>query len=147
MLKEIHHRVKNNLQVISSLLDLHAQHFSDRLIRAVFTDSQHRIRLMALIHEQLFRSTDLARIDMVQYIQDLALSLLNSYGKVADDIALQTDIAVAELDVDQAMPYGLIVNELVTNALTICLRRHWQRRALYRPWDGKGGRAGDYSAR
>ena len=84
---------------------------------------------------------------MVQYIQVLALSLWSSYDKVVDDVALQTDIADAELDVDQAMPCGLIVNELVTNALTICLRRHWQRRAFYRPWDGKGGRVGDYSAR
>jgi two-component sensor histidine kinase len=82
LLKEIHYRVTNNLQVISSLLDLHAQHFSDGLIRAAFTDSQHRIRSMALIHQQLYRSTDLARIDMVQYIQDLALSLLSSFGKV-----------------------------------------------------------------
>ncbi len=72
---------------------------------------------MALIHEQLYRSTDLARIDMVQYIQDLALSLLSSFGKVVADVALQSDIAEVELDGDQAMPCGLIVNELVTNAL------------------------------
>ena len=117
LLKEIHHRVKNNLQVISSLLDLQAQHFPDERIRAAFTDSQNRIRSMALIHERLYRSTDLARIDMGEYIQDLALSLFSSYSDDVRDIALQTDIAAIELDVDQAMPCGFIINELISNSL------------------------------
>ena len=117
LLKEIHHRVKNNLQVISSLLDLQAQHFPDESFRAAFTDSQNRIRSMALIHERLYRSTDLARIDMGEYIQDLALSLFSSYNDENRDIALQTDISAVELDVDQAMPCGFIINELVSNAL------------------------------
>ena len=117
LLKEIHHRVKNNLQVISSLLDLQAQHFSDDRIRAAFTDSQNRIRSMALIHELLYSSTDLAQIDMGEYIQDLAMSLFSSYGDEISDVALQTDITSVVLDVDQAMPCGFIVNELVSNAL------------------------------
>ena len=117
LLKEIHHRVKNNLQVVSSLLDLQAQHFPDERIRAAFTDSQNRIRSMALIHERLYRSTDLAHIDMGEYIQDLALNLFSSYSEEAGDIALRTDVAAVEFDVDQAMPCGFIVNELISNAL------------------------------
>lgn len=105
LLKEIHYRVKNNLQVVSSLLDLQAQHFPDERIRAAFTDSQNRIRSMALIHERLYRSTD------------LALNLFSSYSEEAGDIALRTDVAAVEFDVDQAMPCGFIVNELISNAL------------------------------
>lgn len=115
LLQEIHHRVKNNLQVISSLLNLQSQGIQDKKILEVFQESQNRIRSMALIHEKLYRSSDLARVDFAEYIRNLASFLIRSYRSRAVQLDLQaSDIY---LSIDNAVPCGLIVNELISNAL------------------------------
>jgi PAS domain S-box-containing protein len=117
LLKEVHHRVKNNLQIISSLLDLQSDYIQDPMARAMFDDSQRRIRIMALIHEQLYRSKDLARINFQEYIRNLADELLHSYAANPHAIALRLDIADVSMSVDMAIPCSLIINELVSNSL------------------------------
>lgn len=115
LLKEIHHRVKNNLQVISSLLYLQSKKLSDAKSLEVFNEGQNRIRSMVLVHEQLYKSGDLARINFDKYIHELAHSLSLSYGSTP--ITFIIDIDGVYLGVDQAIPCGLILNELISNAL------------------------------
>lgn len=117
LLKEIHHRVKNNLQIISSLLSLQADSISDPYAWAQFRDSQSRVRSMALIHERLYRSGSLARIDFATYLHDLVDVLLHTYSHNAEGVTLQMKTESVLLDIDQATPCGLIVNELISNAL------------------------------
>ena len=117
LLKEIHHRVKNNLQIISSLLHLQSQELGDAKSMNVFSDSQHRIESMSLIHEELYKSADLARVDFAEYMSNLTENLFDSYGVVADQVALGIDVEAPPLDIDKAIPLGLIVNELVSNSL------------------------------
>ncbi|MDF1536808.1 MAG: PAS domain S-box protein [bacterium] len=117
LLKEIHHRVKNNLQVISGLLDLQAHHITDPLGRAVYKESQNRVITMALIHEELYQSTDLAQVHFGDYIRNLCDNLMISYGVDRERIDLKVDTGKANMVVDTAIPCGLIINELVTNSL------------------------------
>ncbi len=117
MLKEIHHRVKNNLQVISSLLNLQASQTQDAQICNIFQDSQTRIRSMALIHEKLYQTRDLARVDFGEYIQNLAAYLFRSYQISAGQVALNVKATDIFLDINIAVPCGLIINELISNAL------------------------------
>jgi two-component sensor histidine kinase len=117
LLKEIHHRVKNNLQVISSLLKLQSRYIQDSRVSEMLKESQNRVRSMALVHEQLYQSKDLSNIDFAEYIQNLAHNLFQAYEIHAEGIKLQTNIAQCSLNIDTAVPCGLIINELVTNAL------------------------------
>lgn len=117
LLQEIHHRVKNNLQIISSLLDLQTQHLEDPKTVEMFRDSRDRIKSMALIHERLYQSADLAHIDFAAYIQNLANNLFRSYGNQVGVVVLQTRADGVSLDIDTAIPCGLIINELMSNAL------------------------------
>ncbi len=117
LLKEIHHRVKNNLQVISSLLDLQSSYIKDESVREMFQESRSRVRSMALVHEQLYQSADLARIDFAGYVDNLTGYLLRVYGHLAWNVRLQVDIVELSLSVETAVPFGLIINELVSNAL------------------------------
>jgi len=117
LLKEIHHRVKNNLQIISSLLKLQSSYIKDEQGLTMFKDSQNRIRSMALIHEKLYQSQDLSRIDFAEYIRDLTLTLLRSYKANAQEIKLKTQVNNIWLNVDTAIPCGLIINELISNCL------------------------------
>jgi PAS domain S-box-containing protein len=114
LLKEIHHRVKNNLQVISTILDLQAHATADERVRVAFQESQHRIQAMANIHEHLYRSRDLARIDMGSYSSGLVAELQRSYDTWA--VQVQTEVSDVLLEVERAIPCGLIINELVSNA-------------------------------
>lgn len=114
LLKEVHHRVKNNLQIISSLLWMQSRQVEGGAL-SLFKDSQSRIQTMALIHEQLYQSADLAQIDFEQYLQMLMRSLLRSYG-VREAIALDITVQAPPLTIDVALPCGLIVSELVSNA-------------------------------
>ncbi len=116
LLKEIHHRVKNNLQVTSSLLKLQSVYINDSKVLSMFTDSYNRIKVMALIHEKLYQAQDLARINAMDYIPNLAENLLRSYN-VHNAIKLQINVDEIWLDVDTAIPCGLIINELVSNSL------------------------------
>jgi two-component sensor histidine kinase len=117
LLREIHHRVKNNLQVISSLLRLQAEAVTEPLTRALFQEGQDRVRSMALVHEKLYQSADLAQIDFGEYVRHLAAHLLLSYQGKEQTVSLQIDTKVVLLGVNVAVPCGLILNELVTNAL------------------------------
>jgi PAS domain S-box-containing protein len=117
LLKEIHHRVKNNLQIISSLLELQSGYSDDPRLQAMFEDSQHRIQSMALIHEHLYQASDLARIDFGSYVRSLATQLLRSYHHLCPRVTLSTDMAAVSLGIDRAVSCGLLVNELVTNSL------------------------------
>ncbi|MBI4512244.1 MAG: PAS domain S-box protein [Deltaproteobacteria bacterium] len=117
LLKEIHHRVKNNLQVTSSLLRLQSGTIQDERAREALAESQHRIRSMALVHEKLYRSRDLARVDLLDYTRSLATLLMSSLGTDERLITLTVVGNPVFLGVDAAIPCGLIVNELLTNCL------------------------------
>ncbi len=117
LLKEVHHRVKNNMQVISSLLNLHSSSIKNARARSIFLESQNRVKSMALVHEILYQTKDLSRVDMMHYTKKLLGILQQSYSAQAKFIAIAPKIANISLDVDAAIPCGLIINELVTNAL------------------------------
>ncbi|MDH7559361.1 MAG: PAS domain S-box protein [bacterium] len=117
LLKEIHHRVKNNMQVISSMLRLQAGYLSDPQALEVFQECQNRVRSMALIHESLYQSGNLARVGFADYVRRLASQLFQTYRVKADGVELQVDVEDIYLGVDTAIPCGLIANELITNSL------------------------------
>ena len=117
LLKEIHHRVKNNLQVISSLLSLQSRDIADERDLDLFINSQNRVKTMALIHERLYQSDDLAKVDFADYIPALADNLFNTYKTSAQEIDLKVHVGDLMLDLDQAIPCGLMLNELISNSL------------------------------
>lgn len=117
LLKEIHHRVKNNLQIVSSLLQLQSQTLKDPEVIKVFRDSQNRIDSISLIHKNLYTSPNIGQLDIAEYIENLATSLLISYQIGGGEISLETYIDSVSLNVDQAIACGLVVNELISNAL------------------------------
>ncbi|MFA6978891.1 MAG: PAS domain S-box protein [Ignavibacteriaceae bacterium] len=117
MIKEIHHRVKNNLQIISSLLTLQAEYIKDESARGYFNDSQNRVKSMAIIHEKLYQTRDFAKIDIKDYVSNLTLSLFKAYNINTNLVDIDVDISNISLDVDTAIPCGLIINELVSNSL------------------------------
>ena len=117
LLKEIHHRVKNNLMIISSLLNLQSRYIKDEESKNIFKESQNRARSMALIHERLYQSTDLKRIDFGDYIHTLSNDLYRTYVIDTSLITLNIDVDDIILDINTSIPLGLIVNELVTNSL------------------------------
>ena len=117
LLKEIHHRVKNNMQIISSLISLQADKATETETIEMLDDSQRRIRSMALIHEKLYRSGSLAEIDFADYIESLIDELLRMYNVPPGVITITADIENIQLGVDTAIPCALIINELVSNCL------------------------------
>ena len=117
LLKEIHHRVKNNMQVITSLLSLQSKTISDEKALAVFEDSQNRVKSMALIHETLYQSKDLSRIDFAEYLQKLVAHVSRSYRIRPNAIKINLKVNDVSLPIDTAVPCGLIINELASNAL------------------------------
>ncbi|MCC4769244.1 PAS domain-containing protein [Methanosarcina sp. DH2] len=115
--KEIHHRIKNNLQVISTLLYLESGNFNDEKVIEAFKDSQHRVKSMALVHEKLYQSEDMISVDFADYIQNLANYLFGAYSVGDRNISLRLDVDNVFLGMDTAVPLGIIINELVSNAL------------------------------
>jgi two-component sensor histidine kinase len=116
MLKEIHHRVKNNLQVISSLLDTQSDYLRDPAALAAIREGQNRVRAMALIHQKLYQSTQLAGVNMAEYVREITEYLLGAFDRRAT-VQVQLAVAPVELDVTLATPIGLIINEALTNIL------------------------------
>ncbi|QLE58332.1 PAS domain S-box protein [Nostoc sp. TCL26-01] len=117
LLQEIHHRVKNNLGIVSSLLQMQCRRTQDPQSTAILQDSQNRIASIALVHEKLYRSQDLAKINFAQYIPDLTTHLFDSYNVSSQQIKLHLQVENVNLDIETAIPLGLIINELVSNAL------------------------------
>ena len=117
MLREIHHRVKNNMQIISSLLRLQSASIEDKNMREMFRLSQNRIKTMALIHDRLYRSEDLARIDFSEYVENLTSNLFSMYRSGLNSLRFEQKIYDIFLDINLAIPCGLIINELITNSL------------------------------
>ncbi|VVB94906.1 Histidine kinase [uncultured archaeon] len=117
LLREIHHRVKNNMQIISSLLRLQSENIKDEEYLEVFKDSYNRIKTMSLVHEKLYQSGDFTNINFKGYIHDIVSSIYQSHFIDKDIISLNMDIEDVSLGIDTAIPCGLIINELVTNSL------------------------------
>ena len=117
LIKEVHHRVKNNLQVISSLLHLQSGYIQDGKLLEMFQDSQYRIRSMALVHEKLYRSKNLTKVNFGEYIQSLAHNLFRAYQINTNRIKLKLNVSKIGLNIEYAIPCGLIINELITNSL------------------------------
>ncbi len=117
LLKEVHHRVKNNLQIISSLLELQSDYIHDEQSLRFFRESQDRIKTMALVHERLYASEDLASINVCEYLKNLTSQLVLSYVVDPGCIDLEFDVGEFCLGIEEAIPCGLIVNELVSNSL------------------------------
>jgi two-component sensor histidine kinase len=140
LLKEVHHRVKNNLQVISGLLGLQADYVADDHHARLFGDSQNRIATLALIYEVLSDSADLTRIELAVYIRHLLAHLYASLGADAALLTVEVEADAVTLDIDRAVPCALIINELVSNAFRFAFpdnRRGHVRVALERREDGR----------
>lgn len=117
LLKEIHHRIKNNLQVISSLLYLQSKKINDKVIVQMFQESQDRVKSMAIAHEKLYLSGEMGRLNIEEYIRDITTSLFQSYELYSNSVKLSLDVDKVLIDIDTAIPCGLIINELVMNSL------------------------------
>jgi len=117
LLKELHHRVKNDMQVISSLLQLQANCIKDEKVREMFRECRERIHSMALVHEKLYQSKDLSRIDFTEYLNSLLPMLFRSYGTPSSSIKLESDLEQVSLSMNLATPLGLVLNELISNSL------------------------------
>jgi len=116
LLKEIHHRVKNNLQIISSLLDKQARSSADQALKQMIHEGQDRIQSMALIHQNLYQSENLSTIQIQKYIQELTTNISGSQRAAEKNIEINLDVEPIQLDIDRAIPLGLILNELLTNS-------------------------------
>ncbi|MFQ3620042.1 MAG: histidine kinase dimerization/phosphoacceptor domain -containing protein, partial [Spirochaetales bacterium] len=117
LLKEIHHRVKNNLQIISSLLNMQKRNLKDPEDANLFLDSQMQIRSMALVHEHLYLSEQLSTVNVASYLNNLVQSLAEMYGKSFNNIQIHIDVEEFSLNINTATPLGLLVNELVSNSI------------------------------
>jgi two-component sensor histidine kinase len=137
LLKEVYHRVKNNLQVISSLLNLQDEHISDPRSLALLQESKNRIHAIGLVHEQLYQTADLARIDFSIYIHELIDHLMSVFRPVL--ISVQVDVADVHLPLNVAVPVGLIINELVTNSLKHAFPNGASGRIVVRLWERRPG--------
>lgn len=151
LLREIHHRVKNNMQIISSLINLQSLRVKDKKTAKVLQSSQNRIKSMAIIHEKLYQSKDFTNVDLREYVKSLTNHLLTTFGVDRRKIRFHTDIKDIYLDINKAIPCGLIINELLTNSIKhafpdgksgeikIAIRNHGnQKKELFVSDNGRG---------
>ena len=117
LLKEVHHRVKNNMQVISSILNLQSSYVKDETALSILRESQDRIRSMSFVHESLYQSDTLSEVNFSEYIENIARNLFHSYGRPEGGISLEFDLEEINLNLDTSIPCGLIINEVVSNSL------------------------------
>jgi two-component sensor histidine kinase len=117
LIKEIHHRVKNNLMIIASLLNMQSYYIKDEEAKAYFKESENRAQSMALIHERLYRTGDLQNVELGDYITSLAKDLFGTYVTNPDKVKMEIDVENVKLHIDSMIPLGLIINEVVTNTL------------------------------
>jgi len=117
LLREIHHRVKNNLQIITSLLNLQSRYVKDEPTLAAIRESQNRVKAMALVHEKLYQAENIAQINLDDYTRFLGTGLIQFYGVKSRGITFTTDIGDINVDINMAIPLGLIINELISNSL------------------------------
>jgi two-component sensor histidine kinase len=117
LLREVYHRVKNNMQVIASLLRMQSRQIKDEKVLKLFKDSQNRVKSMSLVHEKLYQSSNYSKVDFSGYIRSLATLLITSYNLDPFSIKLNVNIKKLEMNITNAIPCGLIVNELISNAL------------------------------
>ena len=116
LLREIHHRVKNNMQIISSLLNLQAHHVKNPELTAIIKECQNRIRSMAIVHEHLYKSANLAKINFADYLNRLIVHLYNVHSQSQEKIQLETELQAVELDIGTAIPLGLLASEIISNS-------------------------------
>jgi two-component sensor histidine kinase len=117
LLRELYHRTKNNMQVISSLLGIKADLSSDESVKSILNDMGGRIRTISLVHQKLYQSKNLSRIDLSDYIRDLANLLIDSFSSLSSRVSLNLNLENVNVLIDTAIPCGLIINELITNSL------------------------------
>jgi PAS domain S-box-containing protein len=117
LLKEVHHRVKNNMQIISSMLKLQSRYIDDEKALELFKNSQNRVKSMALIHERIYKSPDLASVNFEDYVKSLGVSLFLNYGVNTNNVSFETQVDSVSVNMNTAIPLGLIINELISNAL------------------------------
>ena len=122
LIKEIHHRVKNNLQIISSLLNLQAQYIKDRESLNAFHDSQDRVRAIALVHEKLYQTKNFTQINFSEYVKDLISNLMSTVNPGESDVMVEINVDELYLSMDLAINLGLIINELISNSLKHAFR-------------------------
>ncbi len=116
LIKEVHHRVKNNLQIVSSLLALQGMQVQDAEARGYFNETENRVQTISMIHEKLYSSEDLSSLELSEYVNDLVKEIVLSFGVSSHDVSVSVDIPEREMDIDTLIPCGLIINELVSNA-------------------------------
>ena len=126
ILKEIHHRIKNNFQVVCSVLSLQSQYIKDEEVLNMFMETQDRVRAMALIHEKLYRSKDVGSMDFAEYVENLAHGLFWSYNTDPNRVKLEIRIEEVSLGIEVTVPCGLIINELVSNSLKYAFPPAWK---------------------
>jgi len=131
LLKEVHHRVKNNLAIVSSLLKLQSRHVTDPQAASVLRDSQSRIGAMALVHKKLYLSPDLTNVDVEEYLRQLVYDLISAHNIQLNTMRLEIKVTQVQLSIDMLIPLGLIVTELVTNSLKHAYAEDTRKPALY----------------
>jgi two-component sensor histidine kinase len=117
LLREVHHRVKNNLQIIISLVNLQMRQTTDPSVKQIMSETQNRVRAMSLVHEKLYRSESLSQIDFAEYTRFLATQLFSFYGTDTRRVQLELAMGKIMVDINTAVPLGLLMNELISNAL------------------------------
>jgi two-component sensor histidine kinase len=140
-LKEIHHRVKNNLQVVSSLVRLQSDTVDDPALRRLFESVQDQVRAMTLVHEKLYQTGDLAHVDFADYAQSMLGQLWQEHRELAGRVGLSLDLQPLSMPVDSALPCGLVLNELATNALRHAFRGRDEGEVAVEFCTGEDGRA------